>query len=112
MDDTGRTLVVFLSMHRCGSSVTASTLHSLGMSLGPFELNEALPSNPHGHFEAVPFLQLNRRIQERAARLSGRHSLSHPEVSLPVLEFPGSVVGGNTASPMRCSTKDDRCSGP
>jgi hypothetical protein len=66
MDDSGQTLVVFLSMHRCGSSVTASTLHSLGMSLGPFELNEALPSNPHGHFEAVPFLQLNRRIQERA----------------------------------------------
>ena len=66
MDDTGRTLVVFLSMHRCGSSLTASTLQNLGMSLGPFELNGAAASNPHGHFEAVPFLRLNRRIQELA----------------------------------------------
>jgi hypothetical protein len=66
MEDRERTLVVFLSMHRCGSSLTASTLQSLGMSLGPFELNEALPSNAHGHFEALPFLQLNRKIQELA----------------------------------------------
>ena len=66
MEDCKRTLVVFLSMHRCGSSLTANTLQSLGMSLGPFELNEALPSNVHGHFEAIPFLQLNRKIQELA----------------------------------------------
>ena len=66
MEDRERTLVVFLSMHRCGSSLTASTLQSLGMSLGPFELNGALPSNAYGHFEAIPFLQLNRKIQELA----------------------------------------------
>jgi hypothetical protein len=66
MDDGDRTLVVFLSMHRCGSSLTASILHRMGMSLGPFELNGALPSNQHGHFEAMPFLQLNRRVQELA----------------------------------------------
>jgi hypothetical protein len=66
MEDRERTLVVFLSMHRCGSSFTASTLQSLGMSLGPFELNGALPSNAYGHFEAMPFLQLNRKIQELA----------------------------------------------
>jgi hypothetical protein len=66
MEDRERTLVVFLSMHRCGSSLTASALQRLGMSLGPFELNGALPSNAHGHFEAIPFLQLNRKIQELA----------------------------------------------
>lgn len=66
MDDKGRTLVVFLSMHRCGSSVTASTLRSLGMSLGPFSLMDAAPSNPHGHFEAIPFYLLNRKVQELA----------------------------------------------
>ena len=66
MDDCERTLVVFLSMHRCGSSFTTSTLQSLGMYMGPFDLNEASPSNPYGHFRAMPFLQLNRRIQELA----------------------------------------------
>ena len=66
MDDAQRTLIVLLSMHRCGSSYTASVLQRLGMSLGPFELNGAAPSNPYGHFEAVPFLILNRRVQEIA----------------------------------------------
>ena len=33
------------------------------MSLGPFDLIGAEPSNPHGHFEALPFHRLNRRIQ-------------------------------------------------
>jgi hypothetical protein len=50
-------------MHRCGSSLTANILQRLGMSLGPFELNGAAPSNPHGHFESVPFLLLNREVQ-------------------------------------------------
>jgi hypothetical protein len=50
-------------MHRCGSSLTANILQRLGMSLGPFELNGAQPSNPHGHFESVPFLLLNREVQ-------------------------------------------------
>jgi len=66
MDDTQRTLIVLLSMHRCGSSLTASVLQRLGLSLGPFDLNGAAPSNPYGHFEAVPFLILNRRVQEIA----------------------------------------------
>jgi hypothetical protein len=66
MDDIRQTLVILLSMHRCGSSFTASVLQRLGMSLGPFELNEAAPSNPYGHFEAIPFLKLNRRVQEMA----------------------------------------------
>jgi len=63
MEDHERTLVVLLSMHRCGSSVTASILQKLGMSLGPFELIGADTGNPYGHFEAVPFHRLNRQIQ-------------------------------------------------
>ncbi len=63
MDDRERTLVVLLSMHRCGSSLTASILQRLGMSLGPFELIGADAGNPHGHFEAIPFHRLNRQIQ-------------------------------------------------
>lgn len=66
MDDSKRTLIVLLSMHRSGSSLTAQTLQRLGMSLGPFELNGAAPSNPYGHFEAVPFLLLNQQIQSLA----------------------------------------------
>ena len=36
------------------------------MSLGPFELIGAEPTNPYGHFEAVPFHGLNRRVQSLA----------------------------------------------
>jgi hypothetical protein len=66
MEGIRPTLVVILSMHRCGSSLTANVLQRLGMSLGPFELNGAAPSNPHGHFESVPFMLLNRQVQQLA----------------------------------------------
>jgi hypothetical protein len=66
MDDRERTLVILLSMHRCGSSLTTQVLQRLGMSLGPFELIGAEPTNPYGHFEAVPFHGLNRRVQSLA----------------------------------------------
>jgi hypothetical protein len=66
MEESTRTLVILLSMHRCGSSLTANILQRLGLSLGPFELNGAAPSNPFGHFEAMPFLWLNRELQELA----------------------------------------------
>ncbi len=65
MEATTRTLVILLSMHRSGSSLTASVLQRLGLSLGPFELIGASPCNPHGHFEAMPVYELNRRVQER-----------------------------------------------
>ena len=66
MEVAGRTLVILLTMHRCGSSLTTRVLQRLGMSLGPFELYGALSSNPHGHFEAVPFVTLNRQVQKLA----------------------------------------------
>ncbi len=66
MEGTQPTLVVLLSMHRCGSSLTANILQRLGMSLGPFPLNGAAPSNPYGHFESVPFMLLNREVQNLA----------------------------------------------
>ncbi len=66
MEDQRRTLVVLLSMHRSGSSLTAQTFQRMGMSLGPFELNGAAPSNPYGHFESVPFLLLNDQVQSLA----------------------------------------------
>ncbi len=59
----GRKLVVIVSMHRSGSSLTASLFQRLGMSLGPFELIGANESNKHGHFEAVPFHVLDRELQ-------------------------------------------------
>jgi len=66
MDDRERTMVALLSMHRSGSSLTAHVLQRLGMSLGPFELIGAEPTNPYGHFEAEPFHRLNRRLQNLA----------------------------------------------
>jgi hypothetical protein len=66
MEDSERTLVVLLSMHRCGSSLTANIMQRLGMSLGPFELIEARPDNPHGFYESKPFYGLNRRVQHLA----------------------------------------------
>ena len=65
MESITRTLVIILSMHRSGSSLTASVLQRLGLSLGPFELIGASPSNPYGHFEAMPIYELNRKVQER-----------------------------------------------
>ncbi|MGO9112927.1 MAG: glycosyltransferase [Thermoguttaceae bacterium] len=62
----GRTLVVVLCMHRSGSSFTAQLFQRLGMSLGPFELGGAHESNPYGHFEAAPFVSLNRDLQLNA----------------------------------------------
>jgi hypothetical protein len=59
----GRRLVVMLTMHRSGSSVTTALFQQLGMSLGPFELLEPTPWNEHGHFEARPFHILNRELQ-------------------------------------------------
>ena len=64
MEDTQRTLVVLLTMHRSGSSVATSILHRLGMSLGPFELVGASPTNSHGYFEAAPILELNQDVQK------------------------------------------------
>src|ERR1700677_2860847 len=66
MEDTQRTLVVVLTMHRSGSSVATSILNRLGMSLGPFELIGASPTNPHGYFEAYPILELNKDVQKLA----------------------------------------------
>lgn len=66
MDEARRRIVVLLCMHRSGSSLTANILQKLGMSLGPFDLLGAAPSNPHGHFESAPFLELNRKIQRWA----------------------------------------------
>jgi hypothetical protein len=66
MDESKRKLVVLLCMHRSGSSLTANILEKLGMSLGPFDLIGAAPSNPYGHFESIPFHSLNRKIQEWA----------------------------------------------
>jgi hypothetical protein len=64
MEDTERTLVIFLTMHRSGSSLAASIFQALGMSLGPFDLVGATPGNPHGHFESMAFLELNKDVQK------------------------------------------------
>jgi hypothetical protein len=58
-----RTLAVVVTMHRSGSSAMANILERLGMSLGPFELLGASPTNRHGHFEAMPFYQLDQKLQ-------------------------------------------------
>jgi flagellar biosynthesis chaperone FliJ len=63
MDQTERSLVIILTMHRSGSSLSTGILQALGMSLGPFELLGANSGNPHGHFEANVILELNRSVQ-------------------------------------------------
>ncbi len=44
-DLSSRTLVVILSMHRGGSTLTTSILQRLGMSFGPYDLVGAAKSN-------------------------------------------------------------------
>src|SRR5262249_54772188 len=88
MEESTRTLVILLSMHRCGSSLTANILQRLGLSLGPFELNGAAPSNPFGHFEAMPFMWLNRELQELAFGFKDDLS-SSPQVHARFCETQG-----------------------
>ncbi len=66
MEPETKTLAFLLCMHRSGSSLTASILQELGMSLGPYPLMGAHPSNVHGHFESLPLQALNRKVQEIA----------------------------------------------
>jgi hypothetical protein len=66
MNEHKRTLVIILSMHRSGSSLTTNVLQAHGMSLGPFELLAGTPSNPHGYFETAPILELSRAVQRLA----------------------------------------------
>jgi hypothetical protein len=61
----GKTLVIILCMHRCGSSVTTDILQRLGMSLGPFPLMGANEYNEYGYFEAMPFYELDRELQSQ-----------------------------------------------
>jgi hypothetical protein len=63
MEDTQRTLVILLSMHRSGSSLTSNVFMDQGLSLGPWELCPAHPTNPHGHFEAIPILEVTVPVQ-------------------------------------------------
>jgi hypothetical protein len=63
MEDAQRTLVILLSMHRSGSSLTANAFMEQGLSLGPWALSPAHRSNPHGHFEAIPILEVNVAVQ-------------------------------------------------
>jgi len=57
--------IVVLSMHRSGSSLTASILQSLGVYIGT-ELLGTHPSQPYGHFENVKFYRLNVDILKAA----------------------------------------------
>jgi len=66
MESETTTLAILLCMHRSGSSFTASVFQELGMSLGPFPLMGAAPSNIHGHYESLPLNSLNRKVQEIA----------------------------------------------
>ena len=63
MEDTERTLVILLSMHRSGSSLTSNVFMEQGLSLGPWELCPANPTNLHGHFEAIPILEVTLPVQ-------------------------------------------------
>jgi len=88
MEGPNRTLVALLTMHRSGSSLTANILQRLGMSLGPFELLGAEPTNPYGHFESIPFQRLNRRVQKWAFGFADDMPTS-PEIHAHFLETQG-----------------------
>jgi len=88
MDESKRKVVVLLCMHRSGSSLTANLLQRLGMSLGPFDLIGAEVSNPYGHFEAIPFHIINRKIQDWAFGFADDVP-SDPEVLARFVETQG-----------------------
>lgn len=53
--------LIIAGFHRSGTSATAQLLHRAGLFLG-YELLEALPSNPYGHFEDREVVELHQRI--------------------------------------------------
>lgn len=54
-------LFLVLCLHRSGSSATAGVMHHLGIHMGD-RLGAAVPSNPKGHFENIPFWEMNQAI--------------------------------------------------
>jgi hypothetical protein len=53
--------LIIAGFHRSGTSATAQLLHRAGLFLG-YELLEALPSNPYGHFEDREIVDLHHQI--------------------------------------------------
>ena len=53
--------LIIAGFHRSGTSATARLLHRAGLFLG-YELLEALPSNPYGHFEDREIVDLHHQI--------------------------------------------------
>ena len=62
--------VVVLGMHRSGTSMIASILNKLGVSMGKVMLGKT-PSNPLGHFEDKDFYNLNRKILKLQEEIGG-----------------------------------------
>lgn len=54
-------LFLVLCLHRSGSSATAGVMHHLGIHMGDL-LGVPVPSNPKGHFESIPFWEMNQEI--------------------------------------------------
>jgi hypothetical protein len=61
-------IVIVLGMHRAGTSMLSSVLHSMGVSMGPEEhLKRSNPiSQPLGYWEDRNFVELNQDILTRA----------------------------------------------
>ncbi len=53
--------LIIAGFHRSGTSATARLLHRAGLFLG-YELLEALPSNPYGHFEDKEVVTLHSQM--------------------------------------------------
>ena len=121
----GRTLVVILCMHRSGSSLVANLLQRLGMSLGPFELLGASPSNVHGHFEAMPMYRLDQElltqvfgfsedipqspeVLHRFCQCDGRWSLESSSVPEELFERGRTLIEQLVASGQVSGFKDPR----
>ena len=64
-DETGRTCVLVLGMHRSGTSAVTRIFSLLGCDL-PANLMGATKTNEAGHWESVPICQLNDRLLESA----------------------------------------------
>jgi len=57
--------IIILGMHRSGTSVVASILHNMNVSMGS-EFLEADQFNPYGYYEDKEFLWINKGIIENA----------------------------------------------
>ncbi|HEY9809670.1 MAG TPA: DUF6270 domain-containing protein [Halomicronema sp.] len=96
--EPSKTLII-ASMHRSGSSLTASLLQSAGLNIGE-RLLKAYPSNIKGHFENLDFFEFHRAVlKSQGLHEDGWTFEEKIEVNSHFVEKAREIINQNCRSP-------------